>query len=195
MLYLVRHGESTWNVQRRVQGQTPDPPLTATGRGQAAGAAALIAEHAGRPAHVLSSDLVRARESAGIVAQVLGVDVRVDERLREWHLGAMQGLPTEQAFALVAGLDWTDPDARVAGGETARQVHERMAAAISEAAHTDVTAVLVSHGDALRVALNWWSGHAPAQGPWVDVPSAAVFALDRPGHWTQLVSAAPARPA
>jgi 2,3-bisphosphoglycerate-dependent phosphoglycerate mutase len=193
VLYLVRHGESTWNVQRRVQGQTAHPPLTAAGCRQVATAAAMIAEHAGqRVGQVVSSDLVRARQSADLVAEVLGVDVRVDERLREWHLGAMQGLPTEQAFALVADLDWTDPDAPVAGGETARQVHERMAAVLTEQA--DTTAVLVSHGDALRAALNWWSGHAPAQGPWVDVPSAAVFVLEHRGRWTQLFSAAPARP-
>lgn len=191
MLYLVRHGESTWNVQRRVQGQTAHPALTAAGREQVAAAATLIAERAEPVDYIVSSDLVRARESADIVAQVLGADVRVDERLREWHLGAMQGLPTEQSFALVAGLDWSDPDAPVGGGETARQVHERMAAAISE--HERSTVALISHGDALRAALNWWSGHAPAQGPWVDVPSAAVFALEHRGHWTQLVSAAPAR--
>ena len=184
MLYLVRHGQSTWNRDRRLQGQCPDPELTALGREQVAAAAAVLA--AEPPVDVVvSSDLLRARQSAEIVAA--GRPVVPDERLREQHAGTLQGVGTDDALALLAGHDWTDPDLPLGGsGETPRQVYDRMADVLT--AYRDRVAVLVSHGDAIRAALAWWCGHAPAAGPWVTVGSAAVFALDGPGTWRELTA-------
>jgi probable phosphoglycerate mutase len=181
-LYLVRHGESEWNVQRRTQGQTMAPRLTARGRRQAHGTAARIARDLARLSlvadAVVTSDLVRAVETATIVAGVLGCAVREDERLREQHLGALEGRSYEETFAVAAAVDGTDPDHPVGGGESVRQVRERMAAALA-ALDPGLTTVVVTHGDALRAALAHLQGHEPHRAPWVEVPNGAVVRVDR----------------
>ena len=91
-VHLVRHGQSEWNVLRLTQGQTPHPALTELGRKQAAMAAETLAlDLAGRPLRLLTSDLVRAVETARIIGDRLGVEPVPDERLREQHLGSLQG--------------------------------------------------------------------------------------------------------
>jgi probable phosphoglycerate mutase len=85
-LLLVRHGESTWNAQKIWQGQA-DPPLSALGEQQALDAAA----HVDGVDSVWASDLARARRTAEIVAARLGVEVRLDARLRERDAGEWQG--------------------------------------------------------------------------------------------------------
>jgi broad specificity phosphatase PhoE len=90
-LLLVRHGESTWNAQSRWQGQA-DPPLSSLGEQQAEEAAERLAEIASITA-VWTSDLVRARRTAELIASRLGVDrVRDEPRLRERDVGSWSGL-------------------------------------------------------------------------------------------------------
>jgi broad specificity phosphatase PhoE len=90
-LLLVRHGESTWNAQSRWQGQA-DPPLSPLGEQQAEEAAERLAEIASITA-VWTSDLVRARRTAELIASRLGVDrVRDEPRLRERDVGSWSGL-------------------------------------------------------------------------------------------------------
>ena len=66
-VYLVRHGQSEWNVLRLTQGQTMPPPLTALGRSQAASAAEILADELVGTARLLTSDLTRAVETARII--------------------------------------------------------------------------------------------------------------------------------
>lgn len=96
--FFVRHGESTWNAERRVQGQT-DVPLSETGVAQAHAAAALIA---GRPVGALfASPLERARRTAEIINAVLDLPMTLIDDLMEARLGVLEGKPFE------AGLgDW-----------------------------------------------------------------------------------------
>lgn len=172
-VYLVRHGQSEWNVLRLTQGQTHHPRLTDLGRQQAARAAELIAADAPtRSPRVVSSDLARATETAEIIGARLGADVTHDERLREQHLGALEGRGYDETWAVAEDHDWSDPALPVAGGESLLDVHRRMTAALAE--HAAVPAVLVSHGDAIRVAVAHLAGHAPHEAPWVDVPNGAV---------------------
>jgi broad specificity phosphatase PhoE len=90
-LLLVRHGESTWNAQSRWQGQA-DPPLSPLGEQQAEEAAERLAEIASITA-VWTSDLVRARRTAELIASRLGVArVRDEPRLRERDVGSWSGL-------------------------------------------------------------------------------------------------------
>ncbi len=93
MIYLVRHGQSEWNLRRVTQGQTSHPGLTELGRAQARRAAAAIAaELAGEPVRLLvSSDLRRAVQTARILARVLGTVPEVDRRWREQALGSFEG--------------------------------------------------------------------------------------------------------
>ncbi|HYG70238.1 MAG TPA: histidine phosphatase family protein, partial [Anaeromyxobacteraceae bacterium] len=89
-LFLVRHGETDWNVAGRWQGQT-DIPLNEAGRAQARELARRMRGEG--IATIAASDLLRARETAEIVAAELGLEVRIlDHRLREQSFGAFEGL-------------------------------------------------------------------------------------------------------
>jgi probable phosphoglycerate mutase len=88
-LLLVRHGETDWNAQRRWQGHA-DVPLNETGRAQAQVLAEQLAADA-RVDVVYSSDLARARETAEIAAQRLGVELVLERDLREIDVGSRQG--------------------------------------------------------------------------------------------------------
>ena len=84
-VYLVRHGETQWNAERRIQGQS-DSPLTAKGEQQAM----QVGERARSfgITHVISSDLGRTRRTAEIIAQACGCDITYDSRRRrEWRAG------------------------------------------------------------------------------------------------------------
>lgn len=185
-VYLVRHGQSEWNLLRLTQGQTAHPPLTELGRAQAASAAALIASDVSRRGlvvdRIVTSDLVRAVETANILATRLGSAVGLDVRLREQHLGRLQGRGYEETWAAAEELDWSDPAQAVAGGESLVDVRDRMAAVLRETDPAAVT-VLVSHGDAIRVAAAHLSGVEPHDAPWVEVPNGAVLVVAEGLTW------------
>ncbi|GAA1935840.1 histidine phosphatase family protein [Nocardioides marmoribigeumensis] len=180
-VYLVRHGQSEWNVLRLTQGQTAHPRLTDLGRDQAQRAARTIEKDLTGPSpRILSSDLVRARETAEVLARRLGVldgQVVLDERLREQHLGSLEGRGYDETWAVAAEHDWSDPTLPVAGGESLQDVHDRMASMLAGLDRNQVT-VLVSHGDAIRAVLAHLGGLEPHQAPWVEVPNGAVARID-----------------
>ena len=94
-VHLVRHGQSTWNVEGRLQGQTVHPELTERGRREAAEAAALLRARCpgtGEDVGLICSDLVRAAQTAAVIGQVLGVSVEQDVALREQGLGVFLSL-------------------------------------------------------------------------------------------------------
>jgi probable phosphoglycerate mutase len=173
--YLVRHGQSEWNLLERTQGQTMSPPLTALGREQAWSAAASIRADLGpdRVDVVRTSDLVRARETADILAAELGGTLVPDARLREQHLGSLQGRSYAETWAAAEQHDWADPHLPVAGGESPHQLRTRIAEVLDVVDPATVT-VLVSHGDAIRAAVAHLAGVPPHEAPWVDVPNGAV---------------------
>jgi len=90
-LLLVRHGQSTWNAESRWQGWA-DPPLSDLGEAQALALASTLT--AGQFHGVVSSDLERARRTAAIAAESLGLTVEVEPALRERDVGAWSGLTT-----------------------------------------------------------------------------------------------------
>lgn len=182
MIYLVRHGESEWNVARLTQGQTAHPRLTELGKQQAIAATkALIADAASNSIdEVVSSDLGRAVETAEVIAAAAGCVVRTDPRLREQSLGSFEGLGYEATLAASSELDWSDPELRVGGGETLREVSRRMTQALAELAATGKAVVVVSHGDAIRIALSAPSGQSAADGVWLEVPNGSVCCLEEP---------------
>jgi len=186
-VYLVRHGQSEWNLLRLTQGQIEHPRLTDLGREQAERAGRLIREdlaHAapGREPRIVSSDLERARETAVVLAQRLGGEVELDARLREQHLGSLQGKGYDETWAVAEAHDWSDPSLPVAGGESLLEVRERMAAVLDDVDRSRVT-VLVSHGDAIRAAVALLDGTDPHRAEWVEVPNGAVARVDGTVSW------------
>jgi probable phosphoglycerate mutase len=147
-LILWRHGRTGWNAEGRFQGQL-DPPLDDTGRRQAAVAAPYVA--AGllpQDTVVVSSDLERAAETAHALARVLGVDVRLDERLREHGMGSWEGLTRAEVADRFPEqyADWmTGRPVLGRGGEEPAAVGERAVAALADLPPAAV-AVVVTHG-------------------------------------------------
>ena len=90
---MLRHGRTAWNAERRFQGQA-DPPLDEVGRAQADEVAGLLA--ALRPSVIVTSDLLRATQTAAPLGELAGVDVQVDPRLRERSLGHWEGLTRDE---------------------------------------------------------------------------------------------------
>lgn len=153
-LYLVRHGQTDWNVVGRWQGQA-DVPLNERGRQQAAQIARSLSE-VGLVA-IYSSDLVRARETADALAELTGLKVRLDSRLREIHQGQWQGLlvaDIQERYGQEFQRRRDDPlNVSPPGGETVLQVRERVVDAIEDIVqqHPDERVAVVSHGFALAV--------------------------------------------
>jgi broad specificity phosphatase PhoE len=159
-IHLVRHGETDWNVEGRLQGWT-DIPLNATGIEQAHAAASVLA---GRPiGSVLSSDLSRARGTAAMIAAAAGLEVFTDPALRERNYGVAEGrLISELDGEAHGAFDarWDDPDFAFPGGESRRDAHLRLATFLAEmlVSPPPQEIVIVSHGGALRLARGFLEG-------------------------------------
>lgn len=154
-IIVWRHGRTPWNVENRFQGQA-DIALDEVGRGQAARAAVALA--AMEPAVLWASDLSRARDTAGALAELTGLEVRTDPRLREVHVGSWEGLLGEEVERVDPELSRRLRDGedvqRSSTGETTSEVGERVAAALTdlaESAPDGSTVVAASHGLAGRV--------------------------------------------
>jgi broad specificity phosphatase PhoE len=172
-LHLVRHGQSEWNLSRRLQGQVAHVPLTPLGLEQARAAARTLA---GRNiAAVHSSDLLRARQTADVIGTELGLSVHLDDGLREQAYGTLEGLPSADVLA-ADPYDFSDPEARAPGGESLRDVHERVGRCLARylRRYAGRECVLVSHGDAIRVGLAWLAGRGPADVPWHETTNGSV---------------------
>jgi broad specificity phosphatase PhoE len=163
-LLLVRHGETDWNVERRFQGHA-DPPLNALGREQAH---ALAEELVGAGLEVVyTSDLVRARETAEIVAARAGVRAVGLPELREIDVGDWQGLTwpeIEQRFPDgVRG--WHDHGHGWSAGETYEQLAARVLRALRGIAreHPAGRVLVVGHGGTVRVVRAFVEGRTVAE--------------------------------
>ena len=153
-LWLIRHGESTWNTLGLAQGHSDDAELTERGAGQAR---AVAAQFRGRPVRALyASDLRRATQTAAPLATELGLAVTRDTRLRERSLGILEGGPSAAILPAISGLRAgrvVDPDARPAGGESVRDLYQRAAAFADDVGEQRIPGdiVVVAHGGTLRV--------------------------------------------
>jgi len=175
-IVAIRHGETAWNVEARLQGQL-DIPLNALGRRQAATLAdALCDEHL---AAVYASDLGRAWHTARALAEPLGLPLTAEPGLRERCFGMLEGLTRQQI-----DQDWPDlarrwhrrePDFAPDGAESLRLFQARCLATVDRlvAGHAGQTIALVSHGGVLDALYR----------------AAARVALDAPRSW-QLGNAA-----
>jgi len=155
-IILWRHGQTSWNVERRFQGST-DVPLTETGVGQARQAARLLASL--RPDAIVSSDLTRAVDTAAELAALTGLDVIREEGLRETYAGVWQGLTHEEIIARHGDeyAAWKRGEAiRRGGGELETEIADRAAPVVlrhAEKLPVDGTLVVVSHGGTIRTTI------------------------------------------
>lgn len=146
-LLLVRHGQSTWNAAGRVQGQTMSPELTDLGRRQAAAVAVRLLDR--RPRRLVTSDLVRARQSAQIIGEVLGLEPEADPLLRERHYGTWQGGPLDDAVRVARSL--ADHE-RLPHGESLVDVRRRWQRLVAGLRGSPGPVVVVSHGNLIADA-------------------------------------------
>ena len=162
----MRHGQSTWNHERRIQGQL-DPPLSDEGRRQAA---QLGRRLAGRKfAGFYSSDLRRAAETAQLVGESIGIDPTPMAELREIYLGQWEGLRTEDLATRFpeAWASWIEePDwDLVPGGEGSAAFEARVGVMLDTLfkRHTQGDVLVVTHGGVIQIAIHHVVGR-PGRG-------------------------------
>jgi probable phosphoglycerate mutase len=156
---LIRHGETEWNREGRVQGYHSDSPLTEAGRGQARALAERLARE--RVDALYASDTGRTRLTANPIAAATGLRVIHDAALRERNYGAFEGrtfAEVERDFpAEYEKFRTRDPDYLPPGGESAAQFRDRVMAALERiAAEADGRRVaVVTHGGVLGIAYRY----------------------------------------
>ncbi|MDP2777935.1 MAG: histidine phosphatase family protein, partial [Anaerolineales bacterium] len=157
-LWLIRHGQTDWNLTGRWQGQAPDAPgLNEAGRAQALALRDELKDV--RFSAIYSSEMLRARQTAELIAEPLGLTVTLEPRLREMNLGAWEGM-------LSSDIEVQNPQelaerardpfhARAPQGESPLEVAERVIAAVNDIAtkHQDESVLIVAHGVSLAVII------------------------------------------
>jgi broad specificity phosphatase PhoE len=176
-VWLLRHGETDWNLQGRWQGQAPFAPgLNEAGFAQARSAASVLSNV--RFAAIYSSDLLRARQTAEAVAEQQGLRVIFDGRLREVNLGVWEGMLSEDVKArYLKELEEREKNplrARPPQGETLAEVAERVQAALKDILQEQAQGpvLIVSHGLALA-ALSCLAGGVPLEKAFAHIPENA----------------------
>lgn len=178
-LYLIRHGETPWNVEGRYQGQF-DPPLTERGRQQAQA----TAEHLS-PLNfeaIYSSDLTRARQTAEALAERTGLTIQFDPRLREINQGEWQGVLIGDIRAAwpeeIRGWETAPWQHHPPGGETLQAVQHRLFAAIDDIAvrHPQGKVAIFSHKLPIALLKIRYQGHL-LETIWSLLPANAVWEI------------------
>lgn len=180
-IYLIRHGETDWNVRERFQGHT-DIPLNDNGRNQARQLIAICRHH--KIEAILSSDLSRALETAQIIANQLEIRIFQDVGLREAHLGVAQGLTSaeiENQFGKPMIERWkssqlTDADISYPGGESGSAIMQRAFGALGKflASHNYSRIGVTTHGGVIRRIMQKL---LPAGSPPVPIPNGVIHPL------------------
>jgi len=153
-VYLVRHGETLWNREKRLQGAL-DSPLTALGQAQAAALGNALG--AARVSRLCTSDLERALSTARAIGAVVKRPLRVDPRLRERNYGMFQGLTWTEIEAqhpeAYARLQARDPQFLPPGGETLVDFGERVIAVLTEIAESAAgeRVAVIAHGGVVGI--------------------------------------------
>jgi probable phosphoglycerate mutase len=176
---LVRHGETDWNAERRLQGHT-DIDLNPRGIAQAAQMAKAIKAIDLQFDVLYTSDLQRAAKTANAIETLFNTKAIVDRDLRERHLGVLQGVSTAEAPQFDAEL-WKshlsrDINEELRGGESIAQFAQRIHQALEKIRqqHLGKTVLLVSHGGALDMMYRLASKQALDAEKAVSVPNASL---------------------
>ena len=184
-LLLIRHGQTTYNATGRMQGHL-DTKLSEVGLSQARAAADLLVDK--QITAIVSSDLIRARDTAAVIGEKLGIEVDVDKRLRETHLGDWQGMTSAEVDEQYPGAraiwrhdpTWAPPqgESRVDVATRARPVIDELMRAHPE---WDEGAVLVvAHGGAISALTCHLLG--------LDHHQYGILSGLKNTHWSQLTA-------
>lgn len=166
-LWIARHGQTAWNVEKRYQGHS-DIPLNEVGQAQAEALADRLASeklHA-----VFSSDLQRAVQMASAVAHRRSLQISTEPRLREANFGVFEGLRYKEIvdqYPTMAKSWFADPEQPPQGGEKLSEVAARVGACVDDliASHGGKRVLLIGHDGALRLMLCHLLG-MPAHAYW-----------------------------
>ena len=188
---LVRHGETDWNAERRLQGHT-DIDLNDHGKKQAAQMAKAIKAINLEFDVLYTSDLLRAAKTANAIETVFNIHAVKDASLRERHLGALQGLTTDEAPQVEPEL-WNihlqrELEHDLRGGESINQFAKRIHTALERIKdlHRGKTILLVSHGGALDMMYRMASKQDLRAEKAVSVPNASLNWISHDGSTWQV---------
>lgn len=178
-LCLIRHGETAWNAERRLQGHT-DIPLNKRGEVQARQMAKALKEIQLAFDVLYTSDLKRAADTANAIVELFGVEAKIEDGFRERHFGALQGLSISEAPLLRPDI-WQahtsrDLDHDLEGGESIHQFASRVRNVLDtiQARHAGKTILIVSHGGTLDMMYRIASKQALSAERIVSVPNASL---------------------
>lgn len=186
-LVLVRHGETAWNAEGRVQGQT-DVPLNDLGRTQAEALVPVLA--AERFAAIYSSDLLRVRETAQPTARALALEVALDEGLRERHYGMFEALtyvecrerfPAEFERFRDKALEFD-----FGSGESLQAFYDRALASVRGIAerHAGAAVLVFTHGGVLEMLYREATARGLRSARDFEIPNAAINRFEyAAGRW------------
>ncbi|MCC3765825.1 histidine phosphatase family protein [Glycomyces sp. TRM65418] len=179
-LLVVRHGQTAWNIEGRIQGSS-DIDLDETGRAQVVEAAPELAEY--EPTRIISSDLRRAVDTARPVAELTGIEIELDKRLRERAYGPWEGL-TQFEIAEQFPEDhrrWRSQEPlQHPEIETWAELHRRTGDAVRDIVSSEVegTAIVVCHGGSARQIIGGILG-------WDETSTSTLSGMDN-AHWAEL---------
>jgi probable phosphoglycerate mutase len=183
LITAVRHGESTWNRDKIVQGQNDGAVLTEAGWQQAREVAPKLA--AGGFTRIIASDLHRARETATAINETLGLTITTDARLRERHYGDLETGPSSSVTPELSGFhngEVVSLAAHPVNGESLQDLYDRVGSFLDElfAGEVDGPVLLVTHGGTIRALLAHAAGVTMDALPWGPVSNCSVWPLGRP---------------
>jgi 2,3-bisphosphoglycerate-dependent phosphoglycerate mutase len=194
-LCLVRHGETAWNAEGRVQGQL-DIPLSPTGLAQARAVAAALAGESFDA--IYSSDLVRVRQTAQSVVDRLKKEPVLDARLRERHYGKFQSVTYAEAKEKFpedyAQFRAKDLDFDFGTGESLKQFAARSLAVVEEIVerHKGKSILVFTHGGVLEIVRRHATGAGLSTPRDFEIPNCAINRLEvegadwRIGCWAEI---------
>ncbi|GAA1719338.1 histidine phosphatase family protein [Propioniferax innocua] len=189
-LVLLRHGQTAWNAEGRLQGQE-DVPLNEKGLLQAASAATPVAVY--QPVRIIASDLQRAAMTAQALGEVTGLEITYDSRLREIGYGQWEGRTRDEIGAdVLAEVYESAENPRGVDGESLTDAAARTAEALAEIAASGKdgeTIVVVTHGTVARAGVQHLLGvpHELWEG-FRTMGNCHWLILEREPHRWQLVS-------
>ncbi|MEO8101363.1 MAG: histidine phosphatase family protein [Betaproteobacteria bacterium] len=175
-LILIRHGETLWNREGRIQGHL-DSALTSDGIAQAEACARRLQGES--IDHVIASDLPRVRHTADILNASTNLPIRFEPALRERCYGVGEGRTYAELDAMhpemYSSIRATDPDFTFEGGESRRQFHGRVTDVLRLIAerHAGSRVLVVTHGGVLAVVYRWLNKMPIATSHKVEIPNVA----------------------